>query len=281
MIATRSAPVLADAHDECRESVALISHDLKNPLTRIKGVTQLLQRRLQNGQPIDLVEVQKRLAQIDRTVGKMTIALNELVETANGPTGQSLALQRRPTDLVQVARHVIEEYQQATEQHQLRLRTTDAGVIGVWDAQRIERVMSNLLSNAVKYSPGGGQITVRIERFQPEGWAVLQVSDQGIGNPAGDRAHVFEDAHRGGNVIGRVHGTGMGLPGVRQTIEQHEGVVAVDSREGHGTTVTVWLPLQPDTGRYSVEGVVDASDDHATTGGLPPPAYGPIASDAI
>jgi signal transduction histidine kinase len=236
----------ADVHAECRETVAVLAHDLKNPLTRIKGLAQLLQRRLVNDHALDLVELRGRLEQIDRTVGKMTLALNELVETTHPQGGPAPACDRRPTDLVQVVRHLVNEYQQATEDHQISLHTGESEVIGNWDAQKIERAVSNLLPNAVKYSPEGGEIRVLIERVEPEGWAVLQVSDQGIGIPDADLACIFESSHRAGNVVGRMDGTGMGLPGVRQTVEQHGGTVAVDSWEGRGTTVMVWLPLQPD-----------------------------------
>jgi signal transduction histidine kinase len=224
----------------------MLSHDLKNPLTRIKGLTQLLQRRLANGCSVDPVELSERLAQIDRTVGKMTLALNELVDTAHVSAGQPPALDQRPTDLVKMVRHLVDEYQQATDSHQICLHTTEPEVIGTWDVQRIERAVSNLVANAVKYSPDGGEISVQIERLEPEGWAVLQVSDQGIGIPDADLPRIFEGAHRGGNVVGRINGTGMGLPSVRQTVEQHGGTVAVESWEGRGTTVMVWLPLQPD-----------------------------------
>jgi signal transduction histidine kinase len=238
---------VVDAHAECRESVALIAHDLKNPLTRIKGLTQLLQRRLANGRPMDMAEVHERLAQIDCTVGQMTLALNELVETAHVQAGSASAPNRRSTDLVQVAQYLVDEYQQATEDHQIFLHSADSAVIGSWDSPKIERAVSNLLSNAVKYSPNGGEIRVLIERVEPEGWAVLQVTDQGIGIPDTDLPHIFEDSHRAGNVVGRLAGTGMGLPSVRQAVEQHGGTVVVESREGRGTTVMVWLPLQPDT----------------------------------
>jgi signal transduction histidine kinase len=256
MLATRSAlPAgVTDAHTQCRQSVAMISHDLKNPLTRIKGLTQVLQRRLASGGSVDPEELRERLAQIDRTVGKITIALNELVDAAHVSAGQSPALDRRPTDLVEVVRRLIDEYQQATESHQICLHTTEPEVIGTWDVQRVERAISNLLANAVKYSPEGGEITVLIERMEPEGWAVLQVSDQGIGIPDVDLPRIFEDSHRGGNVVGRMYGTGMGLPSVRQSIEQHGGTVAVESWEGRGTTVMVWLPLQPDDDPYRLRG---------------------------
>ncbi len=105
--------------------------------------------------------------------------------------------------------------------------------------------MSNLLSNAVKYTPHGGEIDVLLERVEREGWAVLQVRDQGIGIPTADLPRIFDGAHRASNAVGRIAGTGMGLAAVRGTIEQHGGVVTVDSAERRGTTVTVWLPLHP------------------------------------
>jgi signal transduction histidine kinase len=250
MIAVADRPPASDVdpHAECREALAIISHDLKNPLTRIKGMAQLLQRRLATGRELNLVELRESLAQIDRTVGQMTMALNELVETAQGPTGQAVALDHQSTDLVEVVRHLVDEYQQATERHRIRLRTTQPAVLGTWDASRIERAVSNLLSNAVKYSPEGGEIDVVLDQVEPEEWAVLQVRDRGIGIPLADLPRIFEGSHRAGNVVGRITGTGMGLPGVRHTVEQHGGTIAVQSQEGQGTTVTVWLPLRPNGG---------------------------------
>jgi signal transduction histidine kinase len=151
-VVPRLTPV-ADTHAARRETVAALSHDLKNPLTRIKGLAQLLQRRLVNGHPVDPVEFRQRLEQIDRTVGKMTLGLNELAQTTYLETGSAPALDRHPTDLVQVVRHLVEEYQQATEDHQICLHTTDSEVIGLWDAQKIERAVSNLLSNRGSVSP--------------------------------------------------------------------------------------------------------------------------------
>ncbi len=144
-----------------------------------------------------------------------------------------------------MVRHLVEEYQQATEHHRISLHTEEPELVGTWDAPRLERAVSNLISNAVKYSPGGGEIVVRLERAEPEGWAVLQVRDEGIGIPTADLPRIFEGTHRAANAVGRIAGTGMGLPAVRQTVEQHGGIVVADSQEGRGTTVTVWLPLHP------------------------------------
>jgi signal transduction histidine kinase len=118
-------------------------------------------------------------------------------------------------------------------------------VVGEWDRMRLERVLDNLLSNAVKYSPQGGPIAIRVGREDDAGgaWAVVSVRDDGIGVPAEDLPWIFERYRRAGNVAGRVAGTGIGLAGARQIVEQHGGTIGVESDEGQGTTVTVRLPL--------------------------------------
>lgn len=108
-------------------------------------------------------------------------------------------------------------------------------------AIRRERVLNNLLSNAVKYSPAGGEIVVRVRTDGDE--AVLEVTDPGIGIPPADLARIFVRFSRGSNVIGRISGTGIGLTLVRQIVEQHGGVVAVESQLERGTTFRVRLPL--------------------------------------
>jgi signal transduction histidine kinase len=106
-------------------------------------------------------------------------------------------------------------------------------------------VLGNLLDNAIKYSPDGGDIAVTIALAEADGQrqAVLSVQDHGIGIPAGDLPHVFERFFRGTNVAGRIRGTGIGLAGSRQIVEQHGGTLTVESREGEGSTFTVRLPL--------------------------------------
>ena len=160
---------------------------------------------------------------------------------ADGP----LALARRPTDLVALVRQAVAAQQAGTGRHRLRVESGEAALVGAWDAARLERVLGNLLGNAVKYSPDGGEIAVNVAREVDAAgaWALVSVRDDGLGIPAEDLPRVFERFHRGANVAGRIGGTGIGLAAARQVIEQHGGQVAVTSREGAGTTVTVRLPL--------------------------------------
>jgi signal transduction histidine kinase len=153
----------------------------------------------------------------------------------------------RPVDLAALARQSAAEHQQSSGRHRIRVRTATEGFVGVWDAARLGRVLANLFANAIKYSPAGGEITVSLDREQVGGaaWAVLVVHDTGIGIPAADLPHIFEHFRRGRNVEGRISGTGIGLAGARQIVEQHGGSVAITSTEGAGTSVTVRLPLRP------------------------------------
>ena len=130
---------------------------------------------------------------------------------------------------------------QAAAGHGIQVEDSQPRLIGNWDAGRLERVLANVLGNAIKYSAAGRAIRVRVD--QEDGMAVLAVQDQGIGIPAADLPHVFERFHRAGNVSGRTPGTGLGLASARQIVEQHGGMIMVESQEGAGSTVTIRLPL--------------------------------------
>ena len=159
--------------------------------------------------------------------------------------GRPLELRRRPADLVALAHQAVAELQPTIPRHALVIETGATSLVGLWDAGRMDRVLGNLLSNAIKYSPAGGRISVRLtgDPAAPSGWAVLVVQDEGLGIPAADLLHVFERFHRGGNVTGQIRGSGIGLAGVRQIVEQHGGTISVQSEEGQGATFTVRLPL--------------------------------------
>src|SRR5207237_8941238 len=188
---------------------------------------------------------------IDATIMRMTRLIDSLLDMTRTQMGQPLPLDRRPVDLVALARRVVVEQQQSTERHQLCLDVAVPELVGMWDAARLERLLENLLNNAVKYSPEGGDVTltVRPEAEAGEPWAVLVVQDRGMGIPAADLPHIFERFQRSRNVKGQIAGTGIGLVAVRQFVEQHGGRVTVDSHEGRGTTVTVRLPLALDLAR--------------------------------
>ena len=221
--------------------LSTVSHDLKSPLTTIKGRVQLLRQRLSATPTPEGERLAADLSRIDQTAARMTRLIDELLDVARLQAGQPLALDPHPVDLAALVRRMVTEYQDVSRRHRIRVETPAPAVLGVFDPSRLERVLDNLLSNSIKYSPTGGDITVRLRE---EGdTAILEVRDRGLGIPAADLPHIFERFRRAGNV-GRASGTGLGLTGTRQIVEKHGGTIAVDSEEGAGTTVTVRLPLR-------------------------------------
>lgn len=216
------------------------AHDLKTPLTTIKGHAQLLQKRAElTPEGGKLVQ---GLQRIDGVATRMTALINELLDVNRVQMGKPLDLVLKPVELVALARQMVADAQHVHEHHQIVLASNETAIHGQWDLYRVERVLGNLLSNALAYSPRGGAVTMTVDREQDE-WAIVQVSDQGLGIPAADLPHIFESFHRGGNVAGRIAGSGIGLAAVRQIVEQHGGTITVESREGEGSTFTARLPL--------------------------------------
>lgn len=224
--------------------MATVSHDLKSPLTFIKGMANLRRRRaVAMPETAPLIDA---LDQIENCAGRMAHMLDELVDAGRLEAGRPLELRRDSTDLVELARRTVREHQQTTDRHVVQLTTDLPSLVGIWDRMRLGRVLDNLVGNAVKYSPRGGAVEVRVDVVDDaaQRWAVLRVIDTGEGIPEADLPHIFERFRRGGNVEGRIPGTGIGLSGVRSILEQHGGSIAVQSAVGQGTTVTVRLPLQ-------------------------------------
>jgi two-component system, LuxR family, sensor kinase FixL len=239
----RAARLEAEAAVRVRDAfLAAASHDLKNPLMAIKLRAEMLEELSWELSPPDAAEqVRTSAAGIVASSGRVVAMLRQLLDVAQLQMGQQLVLERTPTDLVGLARRAVDEHAQASPRHMLRLRGQKRGLVGQWDAGRLERLLDNLLDNAIKYSPKGGEVTVSLAR--DDTWAVLAVTDKGVGIPASDLPHILEWFHRASNVASTAQGVGIGLAVVRQIVEQHGGTVAVASCEGEGSTFTVRLPL--------------------------------------
>jgi PAS domain S-box-containing protein len=227
------------------EFIDAATHDLKNPLTSLKGRAQLLLRRARREQTIEAASIEPGLAAIDADVNRMVALIDELMDAAHLRTGRALDLRLAAIDLVALAENGVTDLQGRVLQS-VAVETVTPAVIGSWDQHRLERVLQNLLNNAAKYSHPGSHIAVRISREDgPEGaaWATLSVQDEGVGIPAADLPHIFERFRRGGNV-GETAGAGIGLAGAKQIVEQHGGTITVESVEGEGSTFVVRLPIE-------------------------------------
>lgn len=226
------------------ELLAIVAHDLKTPLTIIKGYTQILQRRAADD-PARARDA-AALATIAAEADRMHRLLDRLLVLVRSEPGRALPLHLTEVDLRLLVERHVERLRMTANHHTIQVQGVGVGtVVGRWDSDRLEQVIGNLLSNATKYSPAGSVVTVTVGHTEDDrgGWALLVVQDRGVGIPAVDLPHVFKPYHRGRNVAGHIPGTGVGLAGARRIVEQHGGTITVESREGTGATFTVRLPL--------------------------------------
>ena len=228
--------------------LSTVTHDLRNPLASISGMSQILQLRAEQ------LEVQHRerflhgLKAIELSARRMNAQISELLDYAQTISGRPLTLKLEVTDILGLVRGVLAQHQPATDKHTLELRSADQVIVALVDMRRLERAVANLIVNAIKYSPHGGPVVVTVARaVGPDGrWLSIQVSDSGLGIPSADMPHICEQYYRASNVAAAIPGTGIGLAGVRHTIQEHGGTITVESTVGVGTTVTLRLPQRQD-----------------------------------
>jgi signal transduction histidine kinase len=205
----------------------------------------LLRQDIEDGAELERRRLKQELERIDSAAGQLSAMISELSDIARLQMGRALVLQRRITDLVVLAQTVADQHKQRSKRHRIRVDAALPQIVGNWDNVRLQRALSNLIDNAIKYSPLGGDVTIVLDTDSPDGsaFAKATVTDQGIGIPEVDLPHVFDRFYRAGNVASHIAGSGIGLSGVKQVIEQHGGLVEVKSDEGSGTSVTILLPL--------------------------------------
>jgi signal transduction histidine kinase len=225
-------------------SMAEAQHDLRNTLGVARWQVQML-RTLLEGAPLDDKSLRQAVEVIEDATVRMNATIDDLMGVVLLRVGQAADLKLGPTDLLAAAERAAERCRRTTDRHAVIVQTAEPALVGTWDGAKLDRVLDNLLGNAVKYSPHGRTVAVSVarERAADGDWAVLAVRDEGIGIPDVDLAIVFDPYTRGSNVVGGSRGSGLGLAGAKRIVEAHGGTIEVESREGHGSTFTVRLPL--------------------------------------
>ncbi|HEX6655925.1 MAG TPA: PAS domain-containing sensor histidine kinase [Candidatus Limnocylindria bacterium] len=239
-----TAKLMSEANEALRqrdEFLAIASHDMRTPLAAVRGYAQLALRHIDQ-EPTDVRPLTRWLTDIDESAGRLTGLVSELMDVSLLRGGRKVPLQLEPTDLVSLVNERVREHAtSADERHAFKVTADVSELIGNWDASRLARVLDNLLGNAIKYSPDGGSIDVAITA--DGGFGSVAVTDHGIGIAAKDMARIFTPMFRGTNT-GSVAGTGLGLSGSRTLVELMGGRIQVQSRLGHGSTFTIWLPIE-------------------------------------
>jgi len=220
------------------EFLSIASHELRTPVTSIKGYTQLA-KTLIHERDLDTSEEYLDIAldQIDR----MSRLILELLDVSRIETGR-LEIRHDPIDWTAFVRDLVHRHHTAVSDRRFHLNLPNAQVQINGDRDRLEQVLGNLLENAVKYSPDGSEIFVNVD--ERNGQVVTAVCDRGIGIPPDELSQVFERFHRGRQVSSTNYGgLGLGLYIARQIVDRHGGSIWVDSKEGSGTTFSFTLPV--------------------------------------
>lgn len=233
--ANRRAEEAVEARLRLQEFMAMISHDLKGPLAIVLGYAQLIRQRAgEAGDQNDLLAARGIEKAARRTLG----LLDDLLDAAQIGAGRFRA-QPVETDLIDLARQVVEEQRSTTTTHQISLEAPEH-LDGYWDAQRIGQVLTNLISNAIKYSPDGGEVRVTVQAEDDE--VKICVADQGPGIEPENIPHLFHPFFRAKSPR-PTKGTGLGLFISKGIVESHGGRIWFETDPGHGTKFWVALPL--------------------------------------
>ena len=235
----QQAKQLAEADRRKDEFLALLAHELRNPLAPISNATQVLKRE----KPLSEETAAWAEQVIDRQTQQLTRLVNDLLDIARITRGQ-ITLKRRPIDLGEVIAHAVEAAQPLMEErgHELSVGFPVEPLWVEGDRTRLIQVLGNLLDNAAKYTPSRGRIEVLASHMGSD--AVVTVRDNGIGIAPDLLPHVFDIfAHARDPDRAAPDGLGLGLNISRSLVEMHQGrVEAISAGEGKGSEFRVFLP---------------------------------------
>lgn len=233
------------------EFIGVASHELKTPVTSLKGYAQLLARRFRKAGDERAAEL---LEKMDLQLNKLTDLIGDLLDATRIESGQ-LLLHKTSFVFNELIREIAEETQRTTTKHRIVLELAKPVTLSA-DRERIGQVLTNLLTNAIKYSPQADTIIIRTTCSEQE--IITSVQDFGIGIAREKQKHIFERFFRvEGETEATYPGLGLGLYISTEFVKRHRGSLQVESEEGKGTTVSFSLPLE------NVEASEEEGREHA------------------
>lgn len=221
--------------------VNMFSHELKTPITSIKGYVQFLLMQLQaENNQVDEVFLQSSLSRIDKLVKHLTALIEEMLDFGRIESGRS-SIVKSPVDLNALVHSVVNDASFINPQHQIRIHE-DVYCTVEADADKLGQVITNFISNAVKYAPESRKIDVHI--FSKNNQAAVSVKDYGIGIDKAEHEKIFDRFYRvQGRVENKIAGFGIGLFIANSIIKQHDGHIDINSGKGKGSEFTFYIPL--------------------------------------
>ncbi|MBI1386829.1 MAG: hypothetical protein GC154_00085 [bacterium] len=221
--------------------VSQASHDLRTPLTAIKGSLD----NLMIGVAGPLNEKQTRiLERAQRSVDRLTFLINDILDLNRIESGRE-KLQKTDVSLTTMVKGLIQEHKPAADQKSIALDAELNGdEVHAWaDPHKMERVIGELIGNAIKYTPEQGRVTVRLSL--QDGAPCVMVSDTGVGMSEEESKKIWERFYRTANSQHMAKGSGLGLSIAKELVEMHGGSIRATSEAGRGSTFKITLPPSP------------------------------------
>ncbi len=221
------------------EFIGMASHELKTPITTLKGRAQLLKRRLEKQ---GITEAVESLSKMEEQINRLNRLVTDLLDVSKIQAGR-LDYANEQIDVDAFLHDIVQTAQEATSTHTLVIHGASHTTI-TGDRDRLEQVFFNLITNAVKYSPRAEKVDISIATTQD--MVTVSIRDDGVGIPLAHQSKIFDRFYRVQDVNDRTFpGLGMGLYISYEIVRRHGGTIIVTSEEGQGSTFTVSLPLPP------------------------------------
>jgi signal transduction histidine kinase len=212
-----------------------VAHDLRGPVSAIQMAAAMLDPE----GPLHGERSEATRAILARQTARLERMVGDFLDAVRIHAGH-LDLQSESIDLATLVRESVEQYRPLAPDHELTAAIPGPAIMVEGDAMRLGQVLSNLLSNAIKYSPKAGPIKITLEA--DDAYAIVAVSDQGIGIQPQEYEQIFEPFRRTGASRDLVPGVGLGLSIARRIVEAHGGRIEITSKPGCGSTFRVYLP---------------------------------------
>jgi PAS domain S-box-containing protein len=262
--AEQAAKELADADRRKSDFIAMLAHELRNPLAPIRNAVEILRRTEHHN-----AAVEQTTATLQRQVAQMVRVVDDLLDMSR-IGHDKLSIRREAVDLASVVHHAVEMSQPLLARADIAftLALPTKAIYAEADAARLAQVIGNILNNAAKFTPRHGAVSLVLERIDQE--ACIRVRDTGVGIEEEKLSRVFDLFMQADVALGRGDGLGIGLTLAKNLVERHGGRITVHSQGlGHGTEFVVHLPIlaEPPT-----------SVSHSSR---PAPLEGPAASRRV